>query len=268
VSGALWAGRMATERYEYKYRILPSLVPEIREAIRTYCDSDTASASGPYGVASLYLDSPSRILYRHTKERRAQRFKLRVRRYVDGPLFFEIKRRVKGVIVKSRVALDPEYWPAVVFDSRLIDRCGLSTADKRDLQEFLDRSLQVHAEPAVVVRYRREAYVSRVDDYGRVTFDFRLEGLRANGYAIPISDEAGWQPFDVAERLDLPVSGVILELKCLTRVPLWMSDLAARFNLRALGFSKYSAALETVSDFPWDVGLLREPSRRAGGLRW
>jgi hypothetical protein len=268
VSDALWTGRTATERYECKYRIPPSLVPEIRKAIRKYCDSDAASGDGPYRVASLYLDSPNRILYRHTKEHRARRFKLRVRRYFDGLLFFEIKRRVQGVIVKSRVGIDPAYWPAIAFDSRLVDRCGLSTADERTLQEFLDRRLQLHAEPAVVVRYRREAYVSRVDDYGRVTFDFHLEGLPANGYAIPISDEAGWQPFDVAERFGLPVSGVILELKCLTRVPLWMSDLVARFDLRALGFSKYSAALEAVSNFPWNGELLREPSRRVGGLRW
>ncbi|MBI4516366.1 MAG: polyphosphate polymerase domain-containing protein [Deltaproteobacteria bacterium] len=254
------AGQSVIARYEFKYRIAPAMVAPIRAAVRRFCQSDDASVRAPYVISSLYLDSPRRVLYRHTKERRPRRYKLRIRRYDSGSLYFEVKRREKGVIVKSRVAVDPEHWPAVLLDPRTLGRCRLSPADTRKLQDFLDRSLRIGAEPATVVRYRREAYVSRADDYGRVTFDCQLEALRPQGYEIPIGDEAAWLPFDDPQRFGLPISAVILELKCLTAVPLWMSDLAVRFNLQALGFSKYGGGVETVGGLPFGRDRQRRPA--------
>ena len=105
------------ERYEYKYRIPPSLVGALRQHVSRYCEADPASASGPYLISSLYLDSPRRLFYRHSKQRRAQRLKLRVRRYASGPLYLEEKRRHGALALKTRVAIDAADWPDVLFES-------------------------------------------------------------------------------------------------------------------------------------------------------
>ncbi|MFQ5665028.1 MAG: polyphosphate polymerase domain-containing protein [Candidatus Binatia bacterium] len=256
------------ERCEYKYRIPPALEPSIRASVAKYCASDPASADGPYLVSSLYFDSPHRVLYQQSRQRRAQRLKLRVRRYRSGPLFIETKRRDKAIIVKNRVAIEPRYWPDLLFDARRVGDCRLSVAATQKLQAFLDWSLRLQAEPAAVVRYLREAYVSRVDYYARVTFDHHLEALRATGYEVPITDRAAWIPFDDPAQLGLAVSGTILELKCARAVPLWMTDLVGRFNLQPLGFSKYAAALDTVTHFPRGLTYRREPARWVLGRRW
>lgn len=253
------------ERYEYKYRIPPSLVPAIQSAVRRYCVPDSASREGPYLISSLYFDSPDRLLYRQTRERVARRVKLRVRRYADGPFFLEVKRRHKAVVRKLRAAIDPALWPSIFVDPSVVTRHAFNAAQLRVINQFLNLSLQIRAEPAAVVRYSRDAYVSDVDGYGRVTFDGRLGGARPGGYAIPIDDRAGWMPLDDPTQMGLPMSGVILELKCTARVPLWMSDLVERFGLRPLGFSKYARALETVSRFPTSLGSLREPARWIAG---
>jgi hypothetical protein len=54
---------------------------------------------------------------------------------------------------------------------------------------------------------------------------------------------------------------MILELKCTTAVPLWMSDIVRRFNLVRTGFSKFCSTVEaTLPDMraPFEM---REPTR-------
>lgn len=259
-------GQAVFERYEYKYRIPSALVEEVRRAVRKYCEPDPASRSAPYLISSLYLDSPDRALYRMTADGQAQRLKLRIRRYVDGPFFLELKRRVKAVVLKRRVAIEARCWPGVLLDPAATVP-SRSASEERTIQEFIVWSMRIGAAPAAVVRYAREAFVSRADHYARVTFDTRLEALRSTSYEVPIS-EAGWIRFDGDDRFAFGESGVVLELKCTTAVPLWMADLVERFGLQPTGFSKYANAIRTLAAHPRDLGMAREPSRRIAGGMW
>ena len=255
-------------RYEYKYRIPPELAPEVRREVRRYCEPDPWSTDGPYLISSLYLDSPRRVLYRQSRGRRHARLKLRVRRYEVSPFFLEIKRREGRVITKTRLRLAGRYWPHILWDAPLAEELGLSPTEQQALQEFLSRCLQLHAEPAAIVRYEREAYVCRADRYARVTIDRHLQALSPRGYDVPVRDDAGWIPFDDPGRMGMPVSAVILELKCTTSVPLWMTDLVEHFGLRPLGFSKYATGLEATTQFLYEVPTGRAPARFLGGEAW
>ncbi len=234
------------ERYELKYRLPPSLVAPVREAIARYCAPDEAGAGESYLISSLYLDTREFRLYRETMEQAPRRYKLRIRRYESGPYFLEIKRRLKDVIIKSRAAVPAAAWPALIHDPAVEASLVLKPRQRADVARFVNTVLTIDARPAAVVRYRREAWVSQVDDYARVTFDHRIEGHAPVGWTVPVADGPGWRPVDKPERFGLPMSGVVLELKATTAVPFWMIDLARRFGLKREGFSKFGSALEAV----------------------
>lgn len=251
------------ERYEAKYRIPVHLVEPIRDAALKICTPDAANRGGRYVISSLYLDSPRRRLYRETLDRVPRRFKLRVRRYTDGErVFLEVKRRIKGIISKLRVPLPADAWPGVVFEPQVAAALDLDEKDRRSLDTFVWNTLRIGASPAAVVRYEREAYISGVERYARVTFDHRLVGQRPSGWHVPADpDDGPWLPVDTPRRFGLAHSGVVLELKAETAVPLWMVDIVTRFGLKRTGFSKYASALEAVDPLVRRPGL-RVPSRR------
>lgn len=249
---------LVIERYELKYKLTNELAPLVRQAILPYCRTDSASAGGKYLISSLYLDTPRYDFYTHNVEGEPHRFKLRIRRYTTGPIFLECKRREKDVIIKTRVAVPKEAWPDVLLSPN-----GLGWAkeqrDRDNLSDFILRMNLWGAGPLAVVRYAREAFVSEVDDYARVTFDSEICGRPANGWQIPLL-EPGWTPVDGGTRFGLAGSGVVLELKATSIVPLWMSDIVRKFNLVRTGFSKYVAVVENTIPGVRPLPSMLEPS--------
>ena len=253
-------GPTTIERYEMKYRIPSRLVALVRNRIKQFCVPDRAGDEGRYLISSLYVDSPGRRLYYDTVDRVTKRYKLRIRRYVGSPAFVEIKRRVKTIVQKSRCAIRADLWPAVFHDPRRLDEAGLSEESRRTVVEFTNKCLNLGAEPAALVRYEREAWVSTCDEYARVTFDRRLVAARPQGWTVPVEAPVGWQPIDLPGRFGLPESGVVLELKATMEVPFWMTDLVGDLGLRRVGFSKYGSSIDFLERVPW--AATREPSRR------
>ena len=104
------------QRYEYKYVIPDSLSQPIRDYIVCYTHPDkftSNSRNSGYIIRSLYLDSPNLTFHRAKEQKALNRLKLRIRTYGtqgDGPIFFEIKRKIKGVIHKRRVQVQEPSW--------------------------------------------------------------------------------------------------------------------------------------------------------------
>src|SRR5260221_3122319 len=100
--------RMQQSRFEFKYFISESTAERVRDFVRCYLAMDEYSVGRPnysYPVHSLYLDSDNLKIYWRTVNGDKNRFKLRLRYYSDNPdspVFFEIKRRMKDVILKQR----------------------------------------------------------------------------------------------------------------------------------------------------------------------
>src|ERR1051326_4900930 len=98
-------------RYELKYLIPNSVALEVRDFVQQHLEIDEYCASQPdlsYPVHSLYLDSKDWQIYWRTLNGDKNRFKLHVRYYNDSPrtpVFFEIKRRMKDIILKQRCAI-------------------------------------------------------------------------------------------------------------------------------------------------------------------
>lgn len=230
-------------RHELKYVVPAARVDAIRDAIRPYCALDRHCAGRPertYVIRSLYLDTWARDLYRRSREGRQGTMKLRVRTYGDegrAPVFLEVKRKVHGLILKTRGRAD-EAWAAHLH--------GAAPAGAGAAELLFRDALARHAlEPVLLVRYEREAWSSTVDEYARVTFDRVITCQPWSRWDLAGPPEAGL-PLDGGAPVHRVPRAVVLELKCTQDVPRWMTALIGRLGLVRTGYSKYCAGVERV----------------------
>lgn len=242
------------DRYELKYIVHPSIVPGIRDFIKPFVAEDHHAGPGipEYTVTTLQLDSPFNSLH-YAKERKARnRFKLRIRTYgTDGkvPYFLEIKRKVRSVILKSRVILHPADYCQETLKNPNPNLPFASDAQYQNYLEFVRLVRTVTAAPKIFIRYIRESYKGICETYSRVTLDRSLCYRPARGsWEFPLN-EKNWYCMDTEMALRTPFSGHILELKCGSEMPIWMLELIERFDLVKVGFCKYSAAMRMESLF-------------------
>jgi hypothetical protein len=228
------------DRYELKYLIPESKVEDVRRAIEPFCVLDPNCESMPgheYGIQSLYLDTPNRDLFRISRERRAQRWKARVRRY-DGSkqVFLEIKNKDHDLIKKQRARIPFENWAERIH---AVPDVTAGAAERI----FCQRLEQYNLVPTLMVRYMREAWFSTVDSYARVTFDRRIVCQPWSDWTIDV-DSAPWLALDGAHSMLTVPQGVVLELKCLTAVPRWLSNVVQGVGLVRAKYSKYCKGIE------------------------
>jgi SPX domain protein involved in polyphosphate accumulation len=228
------------ERYEYKYLIPDSVVPAIRATVRTTSKIDRYSGpDGTYRIRSLYFDTDHYDLYWANDREQPDRFKLRARTYPgkESPVFLEVKRRVLDVIVKSRAPVPAASWREVLAgnDSAL---AALPPHVRANALKFLAPYHRHHMRPVLLVEYEREAYISEIDSYARLTFDRKIAVQEQNKLdldAVPTR----WRVIDhrAQTRTEEPVC--VLEMKFERRPPRWMVALVQRLDLIRYSFSKY-----------------------------
>lgn len=229
------------ERYEYKYLIPEHLVPDIRRAVLTTSKIDKyAGPDGTYRIRSLYLDTDRFDLFWANDREQGDRFKARIRTYpgsTTAPVFFEIKRRVLDVIVKSRAAVPRALWLDALAGKDAV-MSTLSASARKNLMKFQAPYFRHHLRPAVMVEYEREAYISDLDTYARLTFDRKIVVQQCDALTLDV-DERQYRPVDHRARTRTTEPVCVLELKFERRPPAWMSALVRRLELQRASFSKY-----------------------------
>jgi hypothetical protein len=236
------------QRYEYKYVIPPGLMEPIRAFIRPYCEMDRFAARETeqfYTITSLYFDTNGYKTYWDKEQEVPVRFKLRVRTYgneCDGPVKFEVKRRFNEVSRKTRVGVPPENWPHLLVAPVNGFAADFRPSARAAFDDFVLLTRTLGAGPKMLVRYQRQAFTSRIDRYVRITFDRRLQFQPGRTYDLK-GGARNWAFSDDPVSLDESGSCVILELKFMTRAPVWLVDLVRRFGLIRRGFSKYGSAV-------------------------
>lgn len=244
------------DRHEAKYIIPPHYVPEVREYIRPFCEPDPNGRGSPpeYVITTIQLDSPSLTLH-HAKELEAvNRFKLRVRTYgVPGssPVFLEVKRKIRGTIIKSRTSLPFAVWNRDLIHSTQLNLTFKSPKEEVGFLEFVRLVREIGAEPIVLIRYTRESYFSTRDRYARISFDRKLLYQPTDSWEN-WGEGRRWFNMDncLAQNKQYRFSGVVMEIKSLSDTPQWMIDLVRHFDLVRTGNCKYSTAV-------WQESLFR-----------
>lgn len=254
--GQRQAQRDLVTRYESKYIIPRSLIPQIRKFIEPFCMPDPYGhgAIPEYTITTLQLDDPYYSLHEAKVREALTRFKLRVRTYGaigSAPVFAEVKAKLEQTIVKSRAAIPFNLWSKELLFDVKVPPCFKSVRQEVDFLQFKRLVWELGARPVLLVRYRRESYVGVVDQYARVTFDHKLEYQMTNSWT-DFGRSGEWRKMDSTEAqgFGLSYSGVVLEVKTLSHTPVWVMDLVQRFQLRKSGNCKYSTAL-------WREGLFR-----------
>ena len=230
------------DRYELKYIIPEWKVEEVRRAIEPFCVLDPNSAKSPnhqYPIQSLYLDTANRDLYRISRERRGRRWKARVRHY-DGSdtVFLEVKNKDCDMVKKPRARIPYDGWVKRVLGPLHPDACSAERI-------FCERLLRYGLVPTLMVRYKREAWLSTVDSYARVTFDRRVMCQGWSDWSLD-ADPRNWIALDGPNSMWGVPKGVVLELKCLSAVPRWLSNVVHIAGLHKISYSKYCRGIERV----------------------
>lgn len=241
------------ERYEIKYLLPERMVPRVRAHIAPYCKRDKyANAEGFYAIRSLYLDTANYDLFWANAREQRDRFKARIRNYPgkSSPVFFEVKRRVGDVIVKSRAVVPEKKWLEVLLNSAF----G-TPIDNKHLARFIDVYQRYHLEPRVLVEYEREPYESLYDNYARVTFDRRIICQEQRGLSLE-ADPHRWRPVDHRVQTWTSEPVCVLELKFERRPPRWMSDMIRNLELTRMSFSKYCYSVTSEYLMPSARGAL------------
>lgn len=233
-------------RYEYKYRISLDLIPYIRDYIKSHTVLDPhlkKIEAQKYTVRSIYFDTPELDFYYEKMDGLKIRKKLRVRTYneMSDYAFLEIKRKFVNCITKERSRLpimtierlidtpdDSIYeFPSTDYNARLVSGKFLYNLLKRGLV------------PILLVVYDREAYVGKIDEYHRVTFDINVRA-RTNPDLGDILSTSNF--------VSITKDQAILELKYDDLMPKWMKNLTKEYNLKRESLSKYCMGVDACRD--------------------
>jgi len=223
-------------RYELKYIISERVAVQIRHFVRQYLELDEFGQSQPsfaYPVHSIYFDSDDWKIYWRTINGDKNRFKLRLRYYSDNPatpIFVEIKRRMKDIILKQRGRIEHHAVPELIAGHVPNGPHLRSGEELHAIERFIQLMQDLNARPRMHVAYDREAYVNDHNNEVRVTFDRNVRAvLRPDG--------------KISTKLENPyictTDQVILELKFSNRAPFWYRDLVETFNCFQTGAAKF-----------------------------
>lgn len=222
-----------------KYLISESTAAGITQYIKAYTCLDRHSEFKPnnaYMISSVYLDSEDMRLCRESLEGNKNRFKLRIRGYTDDmdyPRFFEIKRRVNTIIIKSRARV--MYHSVNPLLSGSLVSLPDHDTESENLRQFMLYMNSIHALPVVGIRYMRQAYEGIVDDRVRITLDRELS-YNVTRDALVKSTGPDWHYIPMSNK-------VVLEIKFTGTYPAWIDRLVKYFGIRTQSVSKYASSI-------------------------
>ena len=150
--------------------------------------------------------------------------------------------------MKSRVTVKAKDWGKDMC-LKVDPSIQLRTDTERgNYTSFVRLVNQIGARPVLLIQYDRESYLSRSDNYARVTFDRRIRYCPSRDWTL-FPAHRHWFSMDTQTALNHPFPGIIFEMKTFSDCPGWMVDLTRRFDLVRVGFCKYFTALRLESLF-------------------
>ncbi len=234
-------------RFELKYLINLKQAEMIRKTLLYYLKPDEhGNGDGHYSITSLYYDSPDYRCYWEKMDGVRYRRKLRIRTYdsIEGVsddtiVFVEIKQRYDRVTQKRRIILP--YQDAVALCNHRQYPGELKIEDTQVVQEIQAFTWQYNLRPVSIVQYQRQAFIGSEFDLGlRVTFDTRMV---AQVYPLDFNDLS-------QSTMMFNPDQVILEVKVNERIPYWITEMVASYNLRMVRISKYCRSIDQSNVFP------------------
>ncbi len=200
----------------------------LRQRAMQLLTPDEHGTFGSYVITSLYYDDPLDHALDEKLDGLPEHSKFRVRTYDFSENFIKLERKDKyGILThKLDARIRRDQIPALEMPH---------TEDfSREAEELAVQMRAAALRPAVIVRYRRDAFYHAGSDF-RLTFDTELEA------ALP--DEAALFSPDIKGRPVLDGNTVIMEIKYGDRIPSFARKLT-NVNCKQLSVSKYALCRE------------------------
>ena len=220
--------KLLFQRYEKKYLLTEAQYRQVIEAIREKMVPD---AHARYSIKNIYFDTEDYDLIRTSVDGADYKEKLRLRAYgtwdrnKNNRVFLEIKKKYDGIVYKRRIGmsfLDAMFY---VFSGERPE--GLTDLETSEFDFFLKRH---HIVNRTFLTYDREAYAAADGGELRITFDTNIR-YQISGFS-----------FDEKQASEqVPVMGVLMEIKNPMSMPLWVAQMLSKYQIRPYSFSKYGA---------------------------
>ena len=234
--------RTFTNRYEIKYPVEGSHLPEVKAALAEFLTPDSNGVHNGgiegYYVHSIYFDSPDFRFLREKFEGNLVRVKPRIRSYRSssdgGPnaLYLELKGRYDRIVQKRRCPIDRALAQMLLTQTPVHPNGWASKHSV--LGEFQYMSHRLRLVPCVSVLYHRTAFFGTYWPDLRVTYDRLILCSPTTSLDAPSQDFTQ----------TVPCSQTILELKYNDKLPRLLLKRLNSLGMQQRTFSKYATSLE------------------------
>ena len=216
------------QRVEKKYLLTREQYEFLVKAIEPYMAVDKY---GETCIRNIYFDNTDDELIETSLRKPAYKEKLRLRSYgtpdSDSTVFFEIKKKYKGIVYKRRVSmtLDEAYT--------YIDTGRLPSHLEGNIPVEIDYMMKRYRlSPKAFISYNRVAWAGKDDPDLRITFD---RDITSRYDDVRLESEAEGHKI-------LPEDAVLMEIKIPGAMPLWLAHALSEKRIFPHSFSKFGTA--------------------------
>ncbi len=215
-----------TTRFEEKYILDYRHYVTVKNRVSQVMETDPHSIDGGYTITSMYFDDVFFGAYYEKEFGLAMHKKFRIRSYNCSDSVIRLERKIKrGHITEKESA----YISSEEFADLSENRYDLERYNEKQLP-LISEMKSMALQPAVTVRYKREAFVFAPCDV-RVTFDREIQALPTDLDSYYDCDKIGTPAIH-------PIN-IIMEVKYTDRIPMFVRRLTG-INATKLSVSKYA----------------------------
>ena len=222
-------------RYENKYMLDTETYYKMQKRLSDYMDLDAYNKTQEfYTISNLYYDTEDDFLIRTSLQKPKYKEKLRLRAYgvpqSDSKVYFEIKKKVRGLVNKRRSGL-------ILDEAYDILKTGTMPSTKAYMNQQVLHEIayilqRFALKPKVYIAYDRRAYFgnskAEAQDL-RISFDTNIRTRR-----VDLKLEAG----DYGKPLLAPEVR-LMEIKVAKSMPFWLTRTLSEYKIYPVSFSKY-----------------------------
>jgi len=219
-------------RFEKKYFVTAEQLTRVLDEIEKHMSIDKNNINRQtYAICDLYFDTQDDYLIRTSLSKPIYKEKIRLRTYgipsKEGKAFLELKKKVNGLVNKRRtqIELQEAY--------RFVENGGkVAITEEMNLQVLKELAYMVQRYqlyPKTIISYDRIAYFEKENPDLRISFDTNIRTRREHlkleegNFGRALMENNLW----------------LMEIKTAKAMPMWLTDLLAREEIRRISFSKY-----------------------------
>jgi len=222
------------DRYEKKFFINFNQEKNIKRKVKKIFEKDPFCKNGSYFCLSIYFDDNNFSLLKHKQEGLTDRFKLRLRTYLDNPNssldFWNLELKIKNNTRVKKKKIKFENNEVLKF---------LKSKSFTNFNNCFHEIIKYNLYPKYYTFYLREAYISKLFPHCRITFDKYIQSFKYNYFFL--------KSRKFPNNFVVNPNQTLLELKFSKLIPSTLMEILNYENLNQITFSKYVDGVENFS---------------------